>query len=98
MTGSLHSRILRAQANLANLQRKLNEWALVPVLVRKDNKPKHLLAIAERKETFEKRYRQVAADAEELMRILEENYKLYFDLMPEELEITEGGMYFLIVF
>ncbi|XP_008208864.1 dynein beta chain, ciliary-like [Nasonia vitripennis] len=89
MTGSLHSRILRAQANLANLQRKLNEWALVPVLVRKDNKPKQLLAIVDRKETFEKRYRQIAADAEELVRVLEENYKLYFDLMPEELEITE---------
>ena len=90
MMRSLHRRLVRAQANLVELRTRLDAWALVPVLVRKDRKANQLLAVGERYETFEKRYRVIVEGAEELERVLEMNYKLYFDLMVEELEEPPG--------
>ncbi|XP_014229978.1 dynein beta chain, ciliary-like [Trichogramma pretiosum] len=84
MARSLQQRVDQAQANLAYIKGRFAGWVSVPVITRRDNRPNMLLVVNERKDAFEKRYGVVAEDARELFRILDENYKLYFDLMPEE--------------
>jgi hypothetical protein len=91
MITSLHRRVFLAQGNLGKLLMKLDVWAASPVITRKDNKVNQLLAVSDRKETFEKRYRLISADAEEIDQVLEWNYKLYFDLIPDEIELTNAN-------
>lgn len=79
----LHSRIFRAQENIAALLRSMYKWALSPILERKDLKDENLLAVGERDESFQKRYIRIYYAVEELNRILDENYKLFFDLLPD---------------
>lgn len=79
----LHSRIFRAEENVDALLRTIySTWALLPVLRRKDLKEESPLALNEREERFQKRYAQIEDAANELNRILSENYKLLFDLLP----------------
>lgn len=65
------------------------EWALVPVLTRKDMKAENLLVISERETKFTKRYKDIQRVGEEINRILDENYKLYFDLLAESFYIKD---------
>lgn len=59
------------------------EWAMIPVLERKDLRDENLLAIGEREERFAKRYDEIKRAADEIARVLDENYKLFFDLLPQ---------------
>lgn len=92
----LHSRIFRAQENVAALLRAIYSWALTPVLRRRDLKDENLLAVGERDESIQKRYVQIERAVAELNRVLNENYKLLFDLLPyslyekDEYELDEG--------
>lgn len=92
----LYSRIFRAQGNIAALLRMIYSWALSPILQRKDLKDENLLAVAERDEAFQRRYDKIEQAARELSRVLNENYKLLFDLLPDsayersEFESDEG--------
>lgn len=79
----LHSRIFRAQENIGALLRMIYSWALSPILERKDFKGENLLAVGERDENFQKRYGQIERAVKELNRVLDENYKLFFDLLPD---------------
>ncbi|XP_025160705.1 dynein beta chain, ciliary-like [Harpegnathos saltator] len=79
----LHSRVFRAQENIAALLRVIYSWALSPVLQRKDLKDENLLAVAERSETFQKRYDKIEQTAGELDRVVNENYMLFFDLLAD---------------
>lgn len=79
----LHSRIFRAQENVGALLRMIYSWTLSPILERKDLKSENLLALAERDEHFQKRYGQIERAVRELNRVLDENYKLFFDLLPD---------------
>ena len=96
----LHSRVFRAQENIEKLLKTMYEWAMIPVLDRKDFKDENLLAIGERKDRFAKRYSEIEQAAEEIKRVLDENYKLFFDLLPEseyakdEFELEAGKKYF----
>ncbi|XP_014471080.1 PREDICTED: dynein beta chain, ciliary-like [Dinoponera quadriceps] len=81
----LHSRIFRAQGNIAALMRMIYSWALSPILQRKDLKDENLLAVAERDEAFQKRYDKILQAVRELSRVLNENYKLLFDLLPDSM-------------
>lgn len=97
MMRKLHSRVFRAQRNIAGLMRMVHSWMLTPILQRKDLKEENLLAVAERDEAFRKRYDKVEQAAGELSRVLSKNYKLFFDLLPDsvyernELEMDEGN-------
>ncbi|XP_011314378.1 dynein beta chain, ciliary-like [Fopius arisanus] len=86
---SMHARVMKAQENVEKLMKMMYEWAMAPVLIRKDGKPENLLAIGEREARFEKRYRDIEAFGEEVRRILLENCKLYFDLLPESFYLKE---------
>lgn len=78
----LHSRIFHAQKNVAALLRMIYSWAMSPILERKDFKDENLLAVGERNENVQKRYNQIKHASRELNRVLDENYKLFFDLLP----------------
>lgn len=99
----LHSRIFRAQENVGALLRMIYSWALSPILERKDFKSENLLALGERDENFQKRYGQIERAVRELNRVLDENYKLFFDLLPDlwyerdEFELDESNSYLPIV-
>lgn len=91
MVGSLYRRLLRAQENLQKLKNNMETLARTPVITRRDNKRTQTLQLSERKDIFEKRYQVIRQYANEFEKMLEDNYKLYFDLLPEEQEnIGEG--------
>ncbi|XP_077280935.1 dynein beta chain, ciliary-like isoform X2 [Temnothorax americanus] len=79
----LHSRIFYAQENINTLLGIIYSWAMSPILERKDFKDENLLAVSERDEHFQKRYNQIEHASGELNRVLDENYKLFFDLLPD---------------
>ncbi|XP_018352750.1 PREDICTED: dynein heavy chain 9, axonemal-like [Trachymyrmex septentrionalis] len=79
----LHSRIFYAQENINTLLRMIYTWAMSPILERKDFKDENLLAVGERDEKFQKRYNQIEQANRELNRVLDENYKFYFNLLPD---------------
>lgn len=79
----LHSRIFYAQENIDTLLRIIYSWAMSPILERKDFKDENLLAVSDRDENFQKRYNQIEHANRELNRVLDENYKLFFDLLPD---------------
>lgn len=97
----LHSRIFYAQENIAALLRMIYSWAKSPILERKDFKDENLLAVGERDENVQKRYNQIKHASRELNRILDENYKLFFDLLPDsvyekdEFELDKSNSNFL---
>lgn len=83
--------------------RTIYPWALTPILERKDFKDENLLAINERDENLQKRYDQIKRAAKELTRVLDENYKLFFDLLPDsvykktEFELDESNSYIIFL-
>lgn len=95
----LHTRVFRAQENVARLKKLIYSWAMMPVLDRKDLKDENLLALGEREERFEKRFADITASTAEIDRVLEENYCLFFDLLPEseyskdDFELEEGTLH-----
>lgn len=66
----------------------INDWAMSPILERKDRKADNLIAIGDRKDKFSKRYSTIEQAAAEINRVLEENYKLYFNILPESAYIS----------
>ncbi|XP_070518395.1 dynein beta chain, ciliary [Cardiocondyla obscurior] len=89
----LHSRIFYAQENINTLLRITYSWAMSPILERKDLKNENLLAMGEREENLQKRYNQIEHTNQELNRVLDENYKLFFNLLPDSLyEIDENEL------
>ncbi|XP_076387377.1 dynein beta chain, ciliary-like [Megachile rotundata] len=84
ITRKLHARVFRAQENLKTIMDRLYSWAMMPVIYRKDARDENLLAIADKDDKFKERYEEIEATAIELDRVLKENYKLFFDLLPED--------------
>lgn len=93
MIKSLYGRVNEAQDNLSGVMKRMEIWSEVPILVRRDVKQGGLLPVMERRDVFEKRYQAITNDVEDLMKVLEENYNLYFDLVPEEEE--ENGEFLI---
>lgn len=85
LTRKLYIRIFKVQENINALLEIIYSWALIPILERKDLKEENLLALEEREEKFAKRYQDIELVVKELNRVLEENYKLLFDLMPQSI-------------
>jgi len=73
-----------------------------PILERKDFKDENLLAVGERNENFQKRYNQIKQASTELNRVLDENYKFFFNLLPDSVyekdEIELSNFYSLLFF
>ena len=95
----LHFRVFRAQENVSNLLKIMYTWAMLPVLTRKDQRNENLLSISDREEKFSNRYNEIERIASNITDILSENYKLFFDLLPEseyakdEFELQDSKFY-----
>ncbi|XP_076624613.1 dynein beta chain, ciliary-like [Colletes latitarsis] len=94
ITRKLHSRVFRAQDNLKNIMDALYSWAMMPVLYRKDARDENLLATADKDDRFQERFNEIEETATELERILQENYKLFFDLLPDHFYETDELEYY----
>lgn len=98
----LHARIFYAQENINTLLRIIYSWTMIPILERKEFKDENLLAVNERDENFQKRYNQIEHATKELNRVLDENYKLFFYLLPnsvyekDEIELDKSNSHLLI--
>ncbi|XP_076235061.1 dynein beta chain, ciliary [Calliopsis andreniformis] len=84
ITRKLHSRVFRAQENLNNIMDKMYTWAMMPILYRKDARDENLLSIADKDEKFKERFNEIEETVVELGRVLKENYKLFFNLLPDD--------------
>lgn len=80
----LHSRLFRAQNNLKNIMNNMYTWAMIPVIYRKDTRDENLLSLIDKDDRFAERFAEIESTAEQLEQILKENYKLFFDLLPEQ--------------
>lgn len=104
ITWKLHARVFRAQKNLNNIMDEMYTWAMMPVIYRKDARDENLLSVADKDDRFAERFAEIEATAEELEHVLKENYKLFFDLLPdhvynkEELELLDGNRSIIFVF
>ncbi|KAK1137302.1 hypothetical protein K0M31_001815 [Melipona bicolor] len=83
MIWKLHARVFRAQRNLSNIMNQMYAWAMMPVVYRKDTKDENLLSLADKDDKFAERFTEIETMAEQLDLVLKENYKLCFDLLPE---------------
>lgn len=77
---SLHKRVFKAQSNITRILETIHSWATQPVIYRKDLKDENCLALAERKNRFEKRYAEINDTNIELKKVIRENYKLLFNI------------------
>ncbi|CAK9799022.1 Dynein beta chain, ciliary [Anthophora plagiata] len=84
ITWKLHVRVFRAQNNLKNILDRLYSWAMTPVIYRRDARDENILSVLDKDERFAERYAEIEATAEQLESILKENYKLFFDLLPDD--------------
>ncbi|XP_076257481.1 dynein beta chain, ciliary-like [Rhynchophorus ferrugineus] len=85
---NLTNRVKQAQANVKNLLSDINTWAQQPLFERKDCKKENLLQLDDRAERLQKRKDQVIASSAELVRVIDENYLLFFN-EPKEEEVIE---------
>ncbi|XP_076749597.1 dynein beta chain, ciliary-like [Xylocopa sonorina] len=83
ITWKLHARVFRAQENLKNILDRMYAWAMMPIIYRKDAKDDNLIALTDKDDRFSERFAEIEATAEQLKQILKENYKLFFDLLPD---------------
>lgn len=83
---------------------RMYSWAMMPVIYRKDARDEYLMGISDKDDKFAERFAEIQATAELLEEVLKENYKLFFDLLPEsaydkdDLELTGGIRPIIILF
>lgn len=81
----LYDRVLHAQKNVNTLITNIEVWSHEPLYERKDGKRESILGLDDRQERVNRRYELLAASAEEIKRVLDINYKLFFNIpLPEE--------------
>lgn len=90
---NLYERLKQTQENLKNVLADMDTWASVPLYSRKDNKKDQLLALDDRADRKHKRYKKIQESADKIAYMLDENYRLFFnldmpDLMGEEEELV----------
>ncbi|XP_018562388.1 dynein beta chain, ciliary-like [Anoplophora glabripennis] len=82
-------RVKKAQTNIKNLYSTIHVWALQPLFERKDGKKENLISLDDRQERIQKRYDLITACSNELRRIIEENYLLFFNEPMKKLPTEE---------
>ncbi|XP_075982942.1 dynein beta chain, ciliary-like [Anticarsia gemmatalis] len=87
---TLQERVLTAQNNVWEGLADIERWGNKPLHNRKENPDKmELLAINERHPRFVKRRNKILESWEDFKDILQENYKLFFNIQDEEDEESE---------
>lgn len=85
-TKQLIDRVMSAQKNVNQLTADIESWSELPLFERKDGKKENLLGIEDRVERAQKRYEQIKLTSATVAAILEENFRLFFDIPPPEPE------------
>lgn len=83
-TKQLVERVKQTQNNVTSLIESIDAWALVPLFERKDGKKENLLNIEDRAERIQRRYEQIEQTSRKFSSLLEENYKLFFNIPLED--------------
>lgn len=83
-TKQLTDRVMCAQNNVKSLVADIKLWSLSPLFKRKDEMKCNLLAIEDRAERKEKRYGQITSTSATVAAIIQENYRLFFNIPEPE--------------
>ncbi|CAG9859865.1 unnamed protein product [Phyllotreta striolata] len=87
---SLIDRVKLAQENVKRLMSNVKEWSEFPLFERKDGKKEMLLSLDDLHERVNRRYNKIEASSRMLDEVIQENYILFFKIVPEEEEFEEG--------
>lgn len=82
---NLYERVNNAQQNLKNILLDMDKWALVPLYNRKDNKKDQLLCLEDRQDRKHKRYEKIQNSGDAVAIMLDENYRLFYNLEAPDL-------------
>lgn len=83
----LHTRVVHAQRNVTEAVANIEVWSKVPLFERKEGKLDNLLYLEDRTERVQRRYELIEVTSALIIKLLEENYRLFFNL-PEPKEPT----------
>lgn len=85
----LHGRVVHAQRNVSEAIANIEVWNKVPLFERKEGKLDNLLYLEDRTERVQRRYELIEATSTTLGLLLEENYRLFFNLPdPEVVDVS----------
>lgn len=84
----LSERVAQCQKNLETVEATLDSWVEIPLFERREGKKENLLYLEDRSERVTKRFTQIENSYEEIKRLLELNYRLFFNI-PEVVEPVE---------
>ncbi|XP_031327312.1 dynein beta chain, ciliary-like [Photinus pyralis] len=76
----LYDRVMEAQRNVNNIIAEINLWGEEPLFERKDRNSHCLLYVEDRVERVHKRYSQITATSLSIEKVMELNYKLFFNI------------------
>lgn len=85
----LYDRVTRAQRNVTEAMANIDAWSFLPLFERKEGRLDNLLQLDDRAERVLRRYELIEASSVALGTLLEENYRLFFNL-PEP-EVAEAS-------
>lgn len=81
--------MVRAQRNVSEAVANIEIWSKVPLFERKEGKMDNLLYLEDRFERVQRRYELIEATSASLSTLLEENYRLFFNLPePEVVDVS----------
>lgn len=90
---NLHSRVLRAQANVKKIQNSIRSWGKTPLYERLNGDTSSLINIENRVLIVQRRLEACLETKKMVDKVMDENFKLYFDYLvalSEEKQSTES--------
>ncbi|PSN39336.1 Dynein beta chain [Blattella germanica] len=79
----LQGRVLKAQQNVDAIHELINTWSLTPLFERKDGKKENLIYLDDRADRVSR------SAGMEIHRLMDENYRLFFNIQLPEPEVEE---------
>lgn len=76
---------MQAQRNVTEAVASIEIWSKVPLFERREGKLDNLLHLEDRAERVQRRYELIEATSASLGTLLEQNYRLYFNLPEPEI-------------
>lgn len=83
-TKQLYNRVIQAQRNVTEAIANIEVWSKVPLFERKEGKLESLIHLEDRAERVQRRYELIEATSASLGTLLEQNYRLFFNLPEPE--------------
>lgn len=86
----LYDRVYQAQVNLKTVLNTMEKWAIIPLYERREGKKDQLLNLDDRTDRRQKRYNNIKKSADDIAVMLDENYRLFYNLKMPSLETDEN--------